>query len=184
MPDLPAPHEPAPYVAAAQIFSAEKGNPDIDADHVFVRPAVRRMKSIDESVALVDAVPKHAVHFHERWNTYLGSEHQRAPGSAGNHRPVDILGRRRAAPRLITMCGVGSRDTPNVVRIAGKLALEVDTELPMGKRRLHGVVEPVRMRFLLLMAVPEIDPGLRVLMHKERGRTTNVGVAGVGDRRP
>src|SRR5260370_28282178 len=118
------------------MLGAPERNAYVDTKHIAIGPAVCRMKGIDEAVAFIDPVSEHAAHFHQGRDANLGSEHERTARGARHNRAVDGTLCRRAAPSFITLGAVGSRDAPNVLRIARALCSKVDAKLAMGQRGL------------------------------------------------
>src|SRR5262249_6890091 len=59
-------HEPCPDPSGPEVLCAQQRDADVDADHVRVHPAVRRMEGVGKAVAPVDSVAVAALHFAER----------------------------------------------------------------------------------------------------------------------
>src|SRR5205085_7182725 len=96
-------HEPAPHATRAQVFRAEEGDPEIDADDIRVDPPVGRMERVGETVSSIDPVAETPPHLAHRGEGQVRREHQRAGGRTGNDAPVDGFVTRRPAPRDVAL---------------------------------------------------------------------------------
>src|ERR1051326_87684 len=70
-------HEPAPDVAGAHVFGAEKNDADVDADDVCIDPAGFGIEGVDETVPAIDLLAILLSHRAHRRGGEFRSEHQR-----------------------------------------------------------------------------------------------------------
>src|SRR5262245_13098562 len=174
-------HEPAPDVSAAQVLGAEQGDADVNADHVGIDPAGGRVEGVGETISAVNLLSEFLFHLAQGGQRDFRREHQRSARGAGHDRPVNRPLSRRPAPGVIAMLCVGSRDAPNVLRVARKLFRQVLAESPMRARGDHGVFEIIDSRRLAFMPSPKIHPGMRVLVNEERRWRAQILVLAVSD---
>jgi hypothetical protein len=64
--DFVVAHEPAPDIAGAKVFGAEKCDAKIDADDVGVNPTVVWIEGVYETVAIVNLISPTGMHGLER----------------------------------------------------------------------------------------------------------------------
>ena len=122
-------HEPAPDSSGTEIFGAEEGDAQVDADHIRVHPAVSWMKRIGKPIAPIDPLAKAAAQFAHHRHRDVRREHQRARGRTRDDAAVDCLMTGRTAPRNVALATVRSGDPPDVLRIARELARECSRRL-------------------------------------------------------
>src|SRR5439155_26765279 len=160
-------HEPRPYTASPQVFSAQQRDAEIDPDYVRIDPPGRRMKCVRKTVARVDAIPERPVHLAQRGHGDLGREHERAAGRGRHDGTVDGMMPGWTTPGDVPFLAVGRGDAPDRVGIAWKLGRKAQTKGLVRACRRHRVLEPVDARRLALAAPPKVAPRVRILVHEQ-----------------
>ena len=165
-------------------FSALKQrDAHIDANHVRVDPAIRRVERVGKPVPSVDPIAEPAAHLAHGGHRDVGSQHQRARGGGGYDRAVDARITRRPTPGDVAFPAVRGRDAPDVLRVPGKLLRQAQTEGLVRAGGRNRVLPPIRIRRLAFMPAAEIHPGVSVLMHEEGRRSADIRVGLERDNR-
>src|SRR5437667_11090146 len=192
-------HEGVPNEAAAMIFRHQHGDAKVDAQHVRDIPAAKWIESIDETVLLPHAFPvrpaKMAQHadaidetvllphafpvrpakMAQHADAIVEEKRKRASGRAWHDASIDRPKRpalnRRTAPRGIALYVIRSTDSPKILAVVGETVAQRQTKEFVRFGCLHGIFKIIRIGVAL---VPEIKPGLRILMRENRIVAGNV----------
>src|SRR5271163_1635047 len=158
-------HEGAPDEAGAQILGHEHRNARVDSDHVGIIPVLEWIERVNEAVL----GPRRGVSVADRLqypHRRRGREWQRPSGRTRDHGAINRPRGWRTTPNHIAILGIGSGDSPQVVVVICKLLLtQLYTETPVDFSRSDGIQEIVR---IFVAAAAEVEPRLRVLVHKKR----------------
>src|ERR1700684_783188 len=158
-------HEPMPDAAGKQVLRAQQRDAYIDADHIGIEPFQGWIVAIHETIAAEHAVPETFLNGLERRNGDVGGEHEGSPGRGWSHGSIHGIERFNLSVDSIALVAVRRGDTPDVFpKSVGQI--QIETVLLIGARSVYGVREEIHKA--AIAAVPEIDPGLRVLMREWR----------------
>ena len=101
----------------------------------------------------------------------------------GTTRAVEIGSARRSSPSHIALAAVRRRHAPDVLGVSRELLPKPQQKRLLRVGRHDRILKPVRMRRLALTTSTKIDPRMRVLVHEQRWRTSDIGELVESDHR-
>ena len=171
------PHEGVPDEGAAQVFSHEDADTEVDAEDIGVIPVEFGVEGVAEAVASPCVLAEVFSQGAQDADAVVREEREGAGGGGGDYGAVDGAHEGRASPGGVAMLPVGGGDAPVVVGIT---AFEAEAEGFVRTRRSDGVGEIVGVGIAL---AGEVEPGVGELMDEEGIASADVGVRAEGHGR-